>query len=391
MSLQRAIGNQGVQSLLASARIQARLERGSADDLCEQKAERGAEALGSLRERRLRQQKKERALPRREELQSDCTATGRGLRRSREPEQKEKEPGADHYVRRVGHLWLGVAPEQGLQSTPEGDQSLGRGMSPMTEGEKGPDQETVRTIAAISLAESDPTRRSKQEVDVAWIYYNRWLAQGERGFHASMAYTNENESGLFMIWMVALGDKEYEGVTTADAREIDRLNKRIDAENKRRREGARIRRIANIAEYVRYLGLATRAASVLDEVRAALRDPSRNPYPGWMGQGSRDDINRTTGHWPMVREYIRRRLAGEKLPYVKILPAPAVKDYTIIFNLEEIQAYFGKSRPKNVPLLPDAELVKAAKQEQSPSESTTTPVQRRSIGEPAGTKMSQAR
>jgi hypothetical protein len=226
------------------------------------------------------------------------------------------------------------------------------------------DSETLRVIAAIALAETDPTRTGAQEVDVAWIYYNRWIeAEGRAsGFLASMAYKNTDGNGLFMIWSVALGDDTHARKTAGEAKEITRLNREIEADNKKK--GLDTPTVNDIAGYVKHLGLARAAADRLAKIKRALDAPEKNPYPGWTLQGSRDDIDRDKDHWPMVRDYIRKRLRDRSLPlHFKVLPARDVRNYTVIANLKAIAAFYGKDRPKKVDKLSDQEMHDAAELE----------------------------
>lgn len=315
--LQRTTGNQVVQRLIKSGSLQAKLKIGQPGDIYEQEADQIAQVVTRM-------------------------------------------------------------PESHLQRAPEKEQAQEE--ETPAKSQKTPDAKTIRTISAIALAETDPQRTSQQEVAVAWIYYNRWLAGGEEGFHASSAYLNKHKDGLFMIWMTALDDGEYADVTRERAISIDQLNEDIEKFNKEKKTSISL--VTTVAGYVEHLALSKKAREIQSKVEAALKEPSKNPYIGWQGQGSREDIDRPDNPWIMVRHYIRLRNNNSKLPaIVKVLPAKQVKNYTIIFNLNEIENYFGKDKPKKVPKLTDDELIKAAQVDQPEIKSwAQTEIQKSSTG-----------
>lgn len=227
--------------------------------------------------------------------------------------------------------------------------------------DKSVDEATLLTICAIALAETDPSRTGEQEVKVAWIYRNLWVEhKGEAGFAKSMAYRNADGHGLYAVWRVALGDSAEAGRTNEDGKAdvIDRLNADIAARNLK--DKLAVKPVKTIGEYVRHLGLERVAKDRAGRIAQAFKS-GLNPYPGWTMQGSRQDIDRDTGDWPVVRHYIRRCLADPGLPVLfEVLTAREVRHYTVVADAKTIVARHRRETPKKVAPLSDDELRRAA-------------------------------
>jgi hypothetical protein len=181
-------------------------------------------------------------------------------------------------------------------------------------------------MAAIVLVEA----YEGQEEDIAWIYYNMITAKGQEGLRQSSAY--KYKSDWFKIWLVTLVDKTY-------------------APDKPPPKTKDVTKYKTIGDYVKKHGWfvkygpprAKRAVKILDRM---FKDPAKNPYKGWEGQGSLDDLNRNDVPWNQARQYLFLQKEGKVTEtYIKELPADK-KEYTsFIFHREAILKYF-KEHPE---------------------------------------------
>ena len=180
-----------------------------------------------------------------------------------------------------------------------------------------------RKFAATVLAEA----YDGEEMDIAWIYYNRVVVagRGEVGLKASSAYAGKGS--WYKVWMVALGDTAF-AAEKSKARDVSDY--------------------PTIADYVHKHGwfrdVGQRRANAWSDILDRLhKEPSANPYQGWEGQGSLDDFNRDIGKWPKARQYFWLQEAGQvKERYVKIL------DRSVLFNERAIESFFAKN-PEKLP------------------------------------------
>ena len=190
------------------------------------------------------------------------------------------------------------------------------------------DQEAVKKkIAAIALAES----YAGQEKDIAWIYYNRWKLQGEKGLKASVAY---RDKGLwYKVWMVALGDTTFakDKATYGDPKSYQNIGEYVEKHGWFKKVGQ---------------ARANKVKAIIEEV---FKNPSASPYERWLGQGNLSDFNIETGKWKQARQYFYLQQAKKvKQHYVKELPAGKSRDYSFLFHEVAIQKYF-KENPGDLP------------------------------------------
>jgi len=177
-------------------------------------------------------------------------------------------------------------------------------------------KELLQEVTATVLAES----AAGQEEIIAWIYYNHVSAKGRKGLNVSSAFSKKSD--WYKVWLVALGDQTY-------AR--DKSTKKD------------IRDYANIGDFVakhqwfRTVG-QPRADRLKGTVSTIFSDPSKNPYPGWFGQGNLDDLNRDYGKWKQARQYLHLQEAGKvETIYVEILSGQPA---SVVFDEKSIAEYF---------------------------------------------------
>jgi hypothetical protein len=186
------------------------------------------------------------------------------------------------------------------------------------------DQETLREVTATVLAEA----AENQEEAIGWIYYNHVSSTGKKGLDVSTAH--KYKSDWYKVWMVALGDKAFAN----------------DSPKKKE-----LKSYGTIRDYVEKNGWfkkigQPRAARIEEKIRGMFGDPSKNPYRGWLGQGSIDDLNLNYGKWRKARQYLHLQLKGEVIGiYVKVLPGDPI---SVIFDEKAIEKYF-KNNPDKLP------------------------------------------
>jgi hypothetical protein len=199
-------------------------------------------------------------------------------------------------------------------------------------------------FAATVLAEGYSD--GSEDLDIVWIYYNLVVVKGmgETGLRRSSQFDSKYGTPpqapvpkyLFKLYMAALGDRTYSNVPTED--------KNPDVVKKYPTIGDFVHPLEGHPYFLRAtptIGPGVSRARV-DKLMnfLATQDPSKNPYSGWFGQGSRVDFNRDDGKWRKARAYYRLQLQGFQLQgkplpeYVKKLKA------TYIFHEDAIIKFF---------------------------------------------------
>ncbi|MCP4357069.1 MAG: hypothetical protein GY796_03505 [Chloroflexi bacterium] len=194
-------------------------------------------------------------------------------------------------------------------------------------GAKKASDSVKRKIAAIALAES----YAGQESDIAWIYYNRWQKQGDKGLKASVAY--RDKSMWYKVWATALGETAFakDKGSHGDPKKYKNLSEYVQ-KNSWFKKKAQPR--------------ADNTKAIVDEV---FKDPKKNPYKGWMGQGNLHDINLDKGKWRQARQYLHLQQQKKVADiFIKELPAGKPKNYSFVFDENAIRIYFQKN-PKMLP------------------------------------------
>lgn len=180
-------------------------------------------------------------------------------------------------------------------------------------------------FTATVLAES----QVGQENIVRWVYDTRTRkAGGVKGLEGSSAYKNTEE--WYMVYLHILGDKANGAIKLPTS-------------------GPRAQFFVGYATVADYCDNNPYAKSIIKsrtiKVRKLIDEvySSANPYEGWMGQGSFDDINREDMYWKSARAYywLQQDSKAPVTKYVEILPGGKLPMQTqFIFNAEEIAKYF---------------------------------------------------
>lgn len=185
--------------------------------------------------------------------------------------------------------------------------------------------ELKKKMAATVYAETYPG----QENDIAWIYYNLVkAANGEAGLKKSTAYRLTEDN--YKIAMILLGDKTYSS---------DKPKEKWILKDKHDTLQDYIDKNEYVAKFAK-----PRATDTLKIIEAVIKDPSKNPYAGWVGQGNVDDFNRNDDTWKLPRAYYWLQESGEvKDKLVKVLEQG--KNTQFVFDRNAIEKYF-KANPK---------------------------------------------
>lgn len=202
-----------------------------------------------------------------------------------------------------------------------------------------PKEKDLKKLSDIQLRKLTATVRAEgyewsQYLPIFYVYKNRIEHDGfEAGLTASSAY--KNKSDMYKMAMVALGDPDP----------------------KKKYKSHKVNGMP-IEKYLFDHGkpiTATEVNNLHKTLEKEIQSGNPNPYPGWLGQGSLQDLNLNTGlkkheKWPQARQYLHLFQKGEKVngkeleKLVVELPASKVDFFSYIFDEVRIKQFFKAHR-----------------------------------------------
>jgi len=202
-------------------------------------------------------------------------------------------------------------------------------------------------LTATVLAESDP-KQVGQEKEIRWIYFNL-TNQGKDSAGLDKSSAHRLEQPWYKVWLRLIDGTSYDKDPLPPHKEFQYTDTQ-----------GNVVYYKTVGEYCTKNSFATSVAAKRAEKAIGLIDemyahPEQNPYPGWTGQGSWDDIQTK---WKDVRCYYWLQSGlpcGDLKPpvtlYIKVLRGKPIASTTFLFDRNSIEKYF-KDHPLPKDVLP---------------------------------------